>query len=144
MVHFERHVTVSADPARVWALASDLEHEPDFWKGTTAVRTLSRDGNVVERETTLAFRGRTQRERVTLDPPRRIVHELTHGPMRGTKTVFLTPTPDGGTELAVVYDVKLAGLLKLGTGPFAKHAAEGTEHALQRIKEAAEGRPPSV
>ncbi len=144
MIRFERRVTISADSARVWALVSDLEREPEFWKGTKAVRTLSRDGDVVERETTLAFRERTQRERVTLEPQRRIVHELIQGPMRGTKTVLLTRTADGGTELAALYDVRLAGLLKLGTGPFARHAAEGTEHALQRIKEAAEGRAPST
>ncbi len=143
-MHFERRVTIQANLARVWSLASDLDREPEFWKGTRAVRTTSRQGNVVERETTLAFRERTQRERVTLEPPGRIVHELTAGPMRGTKTVLLTPTSAGGTKLAVVYDVTLAGLLKLGTRPFAKHAAEGTERALQRIKEAAEGRPPSA
>ncbi len=142
MVRFERRVTIRADPARVWALASDLDREPEFWKGTRAVRMISRQGNVVERETTLAFRDRTQWERVTLEPPGRIVHELTAGPMRGTKTVLVTPRDDGGVDLAAVYDVRLAGLLKLGTRPFAKHAAEGTEHALQRLKEAAEGRPP--
>ncbi len=144
MVHFERSVTISADPERVWTYVADLDREPEFWKGTKAVRTLSRDGNVVERETTLAFRERTQRERVRLEPPRRIVHELTAGPMRGTKTVLVTPKGDGKTELTAVYDVKLAGLLKLGSRPFARHAAEGTEHALQRIKDVAEGRPPSV
>ena len=144
MVHIERRVTISADPERVWTYAADLDHEPEFWKGTKAVRTISRDGNVVERETTLAFRGRRQRERVTLEPPLRIVHELIQGPMRGTKTVVVTPKGDGRTELTVTYDVRLVGLLKLGSHPFAKHAAEGTEHALQRIKDAAEGRPPSV
>lgn len=144
MVHFERRVTISADPEHVWTYVADLEHEPEFWKGTKAVRTLSRDGNVVERETTLAFRDRRQRERVTLEPPRRVVHELTEGPMRGTKTVLVTPQADGRTELSAVYEVRLSGLLKLGSRPFAKHAAEGTEHALQRIKDAAEGRPPSV
>ncbi len=142
MVKFERRVAIRADRARVWALASDLEREPEFWKGTRAVRTISREGNVVERETTLAFRDRTQRERVTLEPPGRIVHELTAGPMRGTKTIRLTPRDDGGVELSAAYDVRLAGLLRLGTPPFGKHAAEGTEHALQRIKEAAEGAAP--
>ncbi len=144
MVHIERRVTISADPERVWTYAADLDHEPEFWKGTKAVRTLSQHGNVVERETTLAFRERKQRERVTLEPPLRIVHELTEGPMRGTKTVLVTPKGDGQTELTAVYDVKLAGLLRLGSRPFAKHAAEGTENALQRIKNAAEGRPPSI
>ena len=142
MARIEKSVTIAADPRTVWSLASDLDREPEIWKGTKAVRTLASDGNVVEREVTLAFRERTERERVTLEPPRRLVHELLQGPMKGTKTVSVVPKGDGTTELSAVYDVTLTGFLKLGTGPFTRHAAEGVEHALQRIKDLAEGRTP--
>ena len=142
MARIEKAVTNAADPAKEWSLASDLAREPQNRKGTKAVRTLSSSGNVVEREVTLAFRERKERERVTLEPPRRVVHELLEGPMKGTKTVSVTPKGDGNTELTAVYDVRLTGLLKLGTGPFTKHAAEGTQHALERIKDLAEGRAP--
>jgi hypothetical protein len=144
MARIEKTVTIAADPLTVWSLASALDREPDIWKGTKSVRTLSSNGNVVEREVTLAFRDRRERERVTLEPPHRLVHELLQGPMRGTKIVSVTPRGDGMTELSAVYDVTLSGLLKFGTGPFTKHAADGVEHALQRIKEMAEGRLPSV
>jgi len=144
MARIEKTVTIAADPETVWSLASALDREPEIWKGTKAVRTLSSDGHVVEREVTLAFRDRKERERVTLEPPRRVVHELLQGPMKGTKTVSVTPKADGTTELAAVYDVTLTGFLKFGTRPFTKHAAEGVEHALLRIKDLAEGRPPSV
>ncbi len=144
MALIEKSVTIAAGPEAVWPLVSALDREPEIWKGTKAVRTLSSQGNVVEREVTLAFRGRRERERVTLDPPRRVVHELLEGPMRGTKTVALSPNGNGTTVVSAVYDVRLTGLLKLGTKPFTTHAAEGVEHALQRIKDLAEGRPPSV
>ncbi len=144
MPRIERSVTIAADPAKVWSLASALDREPEIWKGTKAVRTLSSTGNVVEREVTMAFRGRKERERVTLEPPRRVIHELLQGPMRGTKTVSVVPNGDGTTVLSAVYEVTLAGFLKLGARPFTTHAAEGVEHALQRIKDLAEGRPPSV
>ena len=144
MARIEKTVLIAAEPARVWSLASALDREAEIWKGTKAVRTLSAHDNVVEREVTLAFRERTERERVTLEPPRRVVHELLAGPMKGTKTVTVTPKGQGQTELSAVYDVKLTGLLKLGTGPFTKHAAEGTQHALERIKDLAEGRTPSI
>ncbi len=143
MARIEKSVTIAAAPETVWFLASALDREPEIWKGTKAVRTLSSNGNVVEREVTMAFRERTERERVTLEPPNRVVHELLAGPMKGTKTVTVTARGDGRTELSAVYDVKLTGLLKLGTGPFTKHAAEGTQHALERIKDLAEGRTPS-
>jgi polyketide cyclase/dehydrase/lipid transport protein len=143
MARIEKAVTIAADADTVWSLASALDREPEIWKGTKAVRTLSSNGNVVEREVTLAFRERKERERVTLEPPHRVVHELLAGPMKGTKTVSVTPKGDGQTELMAVYDVRLTGLLKLGTKPFTKHAAEGTQHALERIKDLAEGRTPS-
>ncbi len=144
MARIEKTVTIAAGPEAVWPWVSALDREPEIWKGTKAVRTLSSQGNVVEREVTLAFRERTERERVTLEPPRRVVHELLQGPMRGTKTVSLTQRGDGTTELSAVYDVTLTGFLKLGTRPFTTHAAEGVEHALQRIKDLAEGRSPTV
>jgi len=144
MARIERTVTIAADPETVWSLASALDREPEIWKGTRAVRTLSSNGHIVEREVTLAFRERKERERVTLEPPRRVIHELLQGPMRGTKTVEVTPKGDGQTELSAVYDVRLTGMLKLGTRPFVKHAGDGTQHALERIKDLAEGRTPSA
>lgn len=129
MVVIERHVTVRAAPDKVGSLVSALDREPEIWRGTKAVRTLSTQGAVVERE------------RVRLEPPSRIVHELLKGPMPGTKTVVLTPRDDG-TDLSAIYDVRLTGFPKLGTGHFARHAGEGTEHALERIKTLAEGRTP--
>ncbi len=144
MARIEKTVMIAADPEKVWSLASALDREPEIWKGTKAVRTLSSHGNVVEREVTLAFRDRMERERVTLEAPHRVVHELLQGPMRGTKTVSVVPKGDGTTQLSAVYDVTLTGFLKLGTRPFTTHAAEGVEHALQRIKDLAEGRSPSV
>ncbi len=144
MARIEKTVTIAAEPEKVWSLASALDREPEIWKGTKAVRTLSSNGNVVEREVTLAFRDRRERERVTLEPPRRVVHELLEGPMRGTKTVQVTPMGDGRTELSAVYEVRLTGMLKLGTRPFVKHAGEGTQHALERIKDLAEGPTPSA
>ncbi len=144
MARIEKSVSIAADPATVWSLASALDREPEIWKGTKAVRTLSSNGNVVEREVTLAFRDRTERERVTLEPPTRVLHELLAGPMKGTKTVVVTPRGDGQTELTAIYDVRLTGMLRLGTRPFVTHAGEGTQHALERIKDLAEGRPPSV
>ena len=58
MARIEKTVTIAADPETVWSLASALDREPEIWKGTKSVRTLSANGNVVERAVTLAFRER--------------------------------------------------------------------------------------
>ncbi len=131
--------TVNAPLERVWPLLSDLDREPDFWKGTVAVRTLRRNGDVVDREITLAFRNARQRERVYLHPPERLVHEIIEGPMRGTKVVALRAhDEEPGVKIDVTWDVTLRGMLKLGSRMVSKHIAEGTRSALGRIKAAAE------
>jgi len=144
MGHVERRIRIDAEPSKVWPILADLEREPEIWRGTKAVRTLSAQGNVVEREVTLAFRDRRQRERVRIETPERLRHEILEGPMRGTKTVSLRPTGDGGSEVIVAWDITLRGLLKLGTRRVEEHIGEGTQHALERIKERAEGRAPSA
>ena len=136
---------VRAPRERVWPLLADLEGEPRFWKGTVAVRTLSRNGDVVDREVTLAFRNALQRERVYLHTPSRVVHEIVGGPMRGTKVVAIQAhDEEPGVQLNATWDVALRGFLKIGSRMVSKHIEEGTRNALERIKQAAEsGMPPS-
>lgn len=140
MCHVETRIEIAADPQRVWSLVADLDREPDFWKGTKSVRTLAKRGNSVEREVTIAFRNSRQRERVTLEPPVRVIHQILGGPMRGLKQITLAPAPSG-TAVRVVWDVRLRGILKLGARMVEAHIREGTERGLERIRAAAEGRP---
>ena len=138
-MRIQESTTVNAPLERVWPLLSDLDKEPEFWKGTVAVRTLGRDGDVVDREVTIRFRNARQRERVYLHPPERLVHEILEGPMRGTKVVALRVHDDEpGVKIDVTWDVTLRGMLKLGSRMVSKHIAEGTRSALERIKAAAE------
>ena len=58
MVVIEVSVNISASRDRVWDLVSDLDAEPEFWRGTKSVRNVSRDGNKVVREVTIAFRNK--------------------------------------------------------------------------------------
>ncbi len=138
-MRIQASASVNAPVERVWPLLADLDSEPKFWKGTIAVRTLARTGDVVDREITLAFRNARQRERVYLHPPLRVVHELTEGPMRGTKVVAIQ-AHDGepGVQLQATWDIVLRGFLKLGSRSVSRHIEEGTRSALDRIKRAAE------
>jgi len=144
-VRITASTTVNAPPERVWPLLADLDHEPTYWKGTLAVRTLGTTRDVVvDREVTLAFRNSRQVERVYLHPPLRVVTELLEGPMRGTKVVSIQ-AHDGepGVQLQATWDITLRGFLKLGSRFVSKHVAEGTRDALERIKQAAESGGPS-
>ncbi len=138
-MRIQTSTTVNAPVDRVWSLLADLDGEPKFWKGIVAVRTLSRSGDVVDREVTLAFRNARQREKVYLHPPLRVVHEILEGPMRGTKVVAISAhDEEAGVRLQATWDVTLRGFLKLGSRRVSKHIEEGTRNALERIKQAAE------
>ncbi len=123
---------------RAWSVVSDLDAEPKYWKGTTAVRNLGREGNEVHRVVTLAFKGRESEERVTLEPPVRITYRIVGGPMRGSKVLQLRGE-GGDTVIAASWDVRLQGFLKLGERFVRGHMLEGTEKALERIGQELEG-----
>ena len=56
MAIIDTSIGINAPVDRVWDIISDLDNEPKFWKGTKETKIISRDGNVVTREITIAFR----------------------------------------------------------------------------------------
>lgn len=128
---------ISAPLDRVWDVVSDVDNEPKYWHGTKTVKNISRNGNTIEREVTIAFRDSKCRQTVVLNPKRSVEVAITEGPFKGTKVVTLSPS-DTGTKVDVAWDIKLAGFLSMFTGMVKKHIAEGTEEALERIAKAVE------
>ncbi|HKX82422.1 MAG TPA: SRPBCC family protein [Nitrososphaera sp.] len=128
---------ISAPQSRVWKVVSDIDNEPVYWHGTKAVKNLSRSGNTVEREVTIAFKNSLTRQTVVLDPDKSIDITITEGPMKGSKKITLVPDGDR-TRVDVVWDIKLAGFLGMFTGMVKKHIGEGTDDALERIAKAVE------
>lgn len=128
---------VSAPLDRVWEVVADVDNEPQYWHGTKTVTNISKSGNTIEREVTIAFKDSKCRQTVVLNPKRSVEIAITDGPLRGTKAVTLSPSGDG-TRIEVVWDIKLAGFLGMFTGMVKKHIAEGTEEALARIAQAVE------
>jgi len=133
MTTIEASTTINAPLDRVWEVVSDLDGEPKFWKGTKEVRNISKEGNTVIREVTIAFKDSKCMQKVTLFPKERILAEFTEGIIKGTKTVSLSPH-EGGTRLHAVWDMKLSGMMGMFTGMVKKHIKSGTEQALEAIK----------
>jgi len=128
---------VAAPLDRVWDIVADIDNEPRYWHGTKTVKNISRSGNTIEREVTLAFKDAKCRQTVVLNPKRSVEIAITEGPLKGTKVVTLSPSGNS-TKIDVVWDIKLAGFLGMFTGMVKKHIAEGTEEALERIAKAVE------
>jgi len=137
MALIEASVQINAPTEKVWNIISDLDGEPRFWKGTKEVRNISKEGNVVTREITIAFKDSKCMQTVTLYPKEKIQATFTRGIINGTKTVTLIPK-ENVTQLEAAWDIKLSGMMGMFTGMVKKHIQSGTEQALQSIKQEAE------
>ena len=137
MAIIDTSIDINAPVDRVWDIISDLDDEPKFWKGTKETRIISRDGNVVTREITIAFRDSKCMQKITIQPKEKIYAEFTKGIIKGSKTLTLK-TKDDSSLLEANWDVKMSGLAGMFTGMIKKHIRSGTEQALESIKQKAE------
>ncbi len=137
MAQIQSFVEINAPLEKIWDIISNLDAEPKFWKGTKEVRNISKQGNVVTREITIAFKDSKCLQTVTLYPKEKIQAVFTKGIINGTKTIILTQK-EGATRLEAIWDMKLSGMMGMFTGMVKKHIQSGTEQALQSIKQEAE------
>jgi uncharacterized protein YndB with AHSA1/START domain len=134
MAEIEVSVEIDASIDKVWDIVSDIDNEPKFWKGTKEIRNITKNGNAVTREITIAFRDQKCMQEVKLEPKEKIEAIFTKGIINGSKTITLT-VKDKKTILKTKWDVKLTGMMGMFTGMIKKHIESGTVQALQKIKE---------
>ena len=137
MAEITASVIINSTQEKIWDVISDIDNEPKFWKGTKEVRNISKDGNQISREITIAFRDQKCLQEVTIIPKEMIKAVFTKGVIIGEKVVTLKPIDDS-CELEAVWDVKLSGMMGMFTGMIKKHIKSGTEQALLAIKKEVE------
>ena len=137
MAIIEASIQINAPLEKVWEIVSDIDNEPKFWKGTKSTRNISREGDTITREITIAFRDQKCLQDVKVQPKKKIDAVFTKGIIEGVKTVELIPQ-DEKTTIETKWDIKLSGMMGMFTGMLKKHIRSGTEQALQNIKEEAE------
>ena len=137
MVIIESAVLINASVDKVWEIVSDIDNEPKFWKGTKETRNISKVGGIVKREITIAFRDQKCLQDVRLNPKKSIEVVFTKGIIEGTKTINLS-TQEEKTNLKTIWDIRLTGMMGMFTGMIKNHIKNGTDQALQSIKEEAE------
>ncbi|MFQ5782018.1 MAG: type II toxin-antitoxin system RatA family toxin [Nitrosopumilus sp.] len=134
MARIEVQVEINAPIDKVWSVVSDIDNEPKFWKGTKEVKNISKEGNIINREITIAFRDQKCLQEVKLEPKEKIKAKFIKGIIDGEKIISLTPKDDK-TTLRTIWDIKLTGMMGMFTGMIKKHIKSGTEQAMQSIKE---------
>ena len=133
MTTIEVEVEIDATVDKVWNIVSDIDNEPKFWKGTKEIKNISKEGNTVNREITIAFRDQKCLQQVKIFPKDRIEAKFTKGILNGKKTMLLTPKEEK-TILHASWDIKMTGVMGMFTGIIKKHIKSGTEQAMQSIK----------
>ncbi len=134
MVQIQATIEINVPIDKVWNIVSDLDSEPKFWRGTKEVRNISKEGNIITREVTIAFKDSKCMQTVTLTPKEKIHVEFTKGIIEGSKTITLVPL-ENKTRVDVLWDMKLSGMMGMFTGMIKKHIQSGTEQALESIKQ---------
>jgi ribosome-associated toxin RatA of RatAB toxin-antitoxin module len=137
MVQIQASIEIDATLDKVWDLVADLDSEPKFWRGTKEVRNISKVGNTITREVTIAFKDSKCMQEVTLYPKEKIHIQFTKGVIQGTKTITLKPVQNK-IILDALWDMKLSGMMGMFTGMIKKHIQNGTEQALQGIQQEAQ------
>ena len=90
MATIQAEVEINASIEKVWDIVSDIDNEPKFWKGTKEVRNISKDGNIINREVTIAFRDQKCLQEVKIYPKEKIEARFTKGIIYGEKIVSLS------------------------------------------------------
>jgi len=134
MATIKVEVEINATVDKVWDVVSDIDNEPKFWKGTKEIKNISKEGNTVNREITIAFRDQKCLQEVKMYPKEKIEARFTKGIINGEKTISLIPK-EGKTILCAFWDIRLTGMMGMFTGMIKKHIKSGTEQAMQSIKE---------
>ena len=134
MATIKVEIEINATVDKVWDVVSDIDNEPKFWKGTKEIKNISKEGNTVNREITIAFRDQKCLQEVKMYPKEKIEARFTKGIINGEKTISLI-SKEEKTILCALWDIKLTGMMGMFTGMIKKHIKSGTEQAMQSIKE---------
>ena len=134
MATIEVEIEINSTIDKVWEIVSDIDNEPKFWKGTKQVKNISKEGNTINREITIAFRDQKCLQQVKIYPKEKIEAKFTKGIIEGEKIISITAKGEK-IILSTYWDIKLTGMMGMFTNIIKKHIKSGTEQAMQSIKE---------
>jgi hypothetical protein len=117
----------------IWNVISDTDRDPEYWHGTKSVRNIKKEGNVIERETVIAFKESKCMEIVTLYDKDKITTEIVDGPIIGKRTITLEKIGENKSRIDAKWDIHMKGYMGLFSFFVKKHILKGTQEALARI-----------
>jgi hypothetical protein len=138
VVEIKVRLQINTSQEQVWDIISDVDNDSDFWRGTTSIRNLSKDGNIITREIVLGENNRCT-QKLTICPKEEISIRWIKGVISGTKAILLTPIGQA-TLLEVQMNYKFSGVGNLASKRLATLFQNEAEFAVELIKEKSEWR----
>ena len=132
---------IHAGPDRVWSIVADVDNEPYFWPGLNTINNISKSGNTIEREVTVAFRSSEScQQTVVLNPRKSIEVLMTQGPIRGIRNIRLNSSfmDNNNTRLDISWDIDLSNMSLSDRTITRNNIVKETVEALNRIAQVAE------
>lgn len=105
MIRVENTITINEDVNKVFELASDFEHYPEFIPTYKEVKIIEREGNkmIVERKSLVKTKEIRWRSCVVIEPNKSIKAEQLEGPIPGMKIEWLFEKIDGRTKITLIH-----------------------------------------
>jgi hypothetical protein len=122
----------------VWEIISDLDHEPEYWWGTKAVKNISREQNILNREITQNFGNKKIVQKVILRPMDEVETIYVEGVTEGTKLIKIESISQEKQRVTAKWNIRFPGFYSLMSYFISRHVKKGTLDALDRIKKASE------
>jgi hypothetical protein len=138
MPKIETTIEINAPRDRVWEIISDVDHEPEYWWGTKAVKNSSREGNILNREIVQNFGNEKILQKVILRPMDEVETIYLKGVTEGTKLIKIESVSEEKQIVIAKWNIRFAGFYSLMSYFISRHVKKGTIDALDRIKKASE------
>ncbi|MGI0086501.1 MAG: SRPBCC family protein [Nitrosotalea sp.] len=137
MVEIDARILINAPQEKVWKIISKIDNDPTYWKGTTDIRNISKEQNVITRYVFLGKDNKCQ-QRVMFFPKEGVHIKWLKGPITGVKDILLS-SHGNTTTLEIQMNYKLSGVAGLFSKNTTNNLQRETDLALQLIKEESEG-----
>lgn len=129
---------IAAPIDRVWDILADVDADPRYYPGLKSIRNISKEGNVIEREAIVGLLNQKIHQTIVIKPKESVEAEMAGGPMRGTRSVTLTPSGEDKTRVNISWKLEIKGIPPFFRGRARSQFVEGTKEALERIARAAQ------
>jgi carbon monoxide dehydrogenase subunit G len=133
MIKVFSKIMINSSAKQVWNVISEIQRDPYFWKGMSHVKTISKNGNTMTRQVTLANSEKCL-QKIILFPIEGIHIRWARGMITGTKDILITQIGNQ-TLLEVEMNYELHGIAQIRSRSISEELRNEAELAVQLIKE---------